>query len=437
MKTFASLLTFIVLIVVLSINARAQTCPGSPGCLDLTFGVGGTAATYIPTTTPLSPGKGAIQSDGKILAAVMVLPGSSNMTDVIIRYNPDGSLDTTFGNGGIVTMNWLGANNTTGHAYSIAVQTVGTEERIVVAGTGTGYTSSLRVDRFHSDGSPDLSFGSGGTVTYTAGAAETMAIQPDGKILTMGTRGALVRLNLNGTLDTTFGNGGFIQNNTWRVQSIALQSNGRIVAAGYWTNVKGVAFMSVWRFNTNGSLDDGSRNDSTRSDTFGTKGQTTITSFNTAWDVKIDATGKIVVAGSAGASGSTDFAVARLTTAGQLDSTFGAGGKATVDFSGFSDQIRGVDLRSNGQIVAVGFTYSGSPSSATRDAAFARFNSNGTLDSTFGQGGKVVTDFSSEGEFTSDGMIQFDTSCNCEKVIAIGTAIAGGIYYAVAARSLL
>src|SRR4029079_11943967 len=247
----------------------------------------------------------------KVLAMVLVLPGDS-FTNAVIRYNPDGTLDPSFGSGGIVSLNWLN-----GHAYVIAVQTVGTEERIVVAGTGTGYTSSLRVDRFHPDGSPDQSFGSGGTVSITAGAPQAIAVQPDGKIVTMGTAGALVRLNVDGTLDSTFGSHGFIQNNTWRVQSIALQSDGRIVAAGYWTDVHGANLMSVWRFNTNGSLDDGGKNDSTKGDSFGTKGQTIIDFFNPAWDVKIDASGKIVVAGSAG-SGSTDFAVARLTFAGQL-----------------------------------------------------------------------------------------------------------------------
>jgi len=416
-----------IFLVFLSATATfSQTCPGGAGCLDPTFGIGGISTTYVPATKPLTSGKGAIQSDGKILAMKLVLPGDS-FTNAVIRYNPDGTLDPSFGSGGIVSLNWLN-----GHAYVIAVQTVGTEERIVVAGTGTGYTSSLRVDRFHPDGSPDLSFGSGGTVSITAGAPQTIAVQPDGKIVTMGTAGALVRLNPNGTLDGTFGSHGFIQNNTWRVQSIALQSDGRIVAAGYWTDVHGANLMSVWRFNTNGSLDDGGKNDSTKGDSFGIKGQATIDSFNPAWDVKIDPSGKIVVAGSA-SSVSTVFAVARLTSAGQLDSTFGVGGKATVDFSGLGDQARSVLLRSNGQIILVGLV-----STSTHGyAGLARFNSNGSLDTAFGQSGKVVTDFSSEGWFFSGGLIQMDPICGCEKLIAPGTVITGGIYYAFAARYIL
>jgi uncharacterized delta-60 repeat protein len=408
----------------------AQACPGSTGCLDPTFGAGGTTLAYIPAIKPLTPGKSAKQSDGKVVQLILVLPGDS-FSNAIVRYNSDGSLDSSFGSGGIVTFNWSNPSNS-GHAFAIAVQRVGTEDRIVVAGTGTGFTSSLRADRFLSDGSLDPSFGNGGTVSITAGAAEDMTVQPDGKIVTMGTAGALVRLNVNGTLDTTFGKAGFIQNNTWHVWSIALQSDGKIVGAGYWTDVKGKAIGSAWRFNKNGSLDDGTKNDSTKGDSFGKSGQALIDTFNAAWDVKIDASGRAVVGASAG-SGNTDFAVARLTTSGQLDSTFGTGGKKTVDFSGMGDQARSVALQANGKIILAGFTNNVNGS----DTGFVRFNSNGTLDSTFGQAGKAVSDLSSEGQANFIGLIQSDPICGCEKLITTGTVITGGIYYAVVARYLL
>jgi hypothetical protein len=109
------------------------------------------------------------------------------------------------------------------------------------------------------------------------------------------------------------------------------------------------------------------------------------------------------------------------------------GGKATVDFSGRGDQARSVLLRSNGQIILAGFT-----STSTHGyAGLARLNSNGSLDTTFGQGGRVVSDFSSEGWFTGGGLIQLDPICGCEKVITSGTVINGGIYYAFATRYLL
>jgi uncharacterized delta-60 repeat protein len=423
---------FLALVFIASgaISIAAQGCPGAAGCLDPTFGAGGTTQTYIPAVKPLTPAKIAKQSDGKVVQLILVLPGDS-FSNAIVRYNSDGSLDTSFGNGGIATLNWSSPSNSA-HAFAIAIQMVGTEERIVLAGTGTGFTSSLRVDRFLPDGSTDTSFGSGGTVSITAGAAEDIVIQPDGKIVTMGTAGALVRLNVNGTLDTTFGSGGFIQNNTWHIWSVALQSDGKIIGAGYWTDVKGRAFGSAWRFNKNGSLDDGTKNDSTKGDSFGKGGQALIDTFNAAWDVKIDASGRAVIGASTG-SGNTDFAVARLTTSGQLDSTFGVGGKTTVDFSGMGDQVRSVVLQANGKIILIGFTNNANGS----DAGFVRLNSNGTLDSSFGQRGKAVSDLSSEGQSNYFGLIQLDPICGCEKLITPGTLISGGIYYAVVARYLL
>jgi uncharacterized delta-60 repeat protein len=408
----------------------AQSCPGSPGCLDLTFGSGGTAVTYIPATKPLSGGQSAIQADGKIVLLLLVLPGDT-FSNAIVRYNTDGSLDQSFGSGGIVTFNWASPGNSA-HAFAIAIQTVGTEERIVVAGTGTGFTSSLRVDRFLSDGSLDTSFGNGGTVGITAGAAEDIAIQPDGKIVTMGTAGALVRLNVNGTLDSSFGSGGIIKNTTWHVQSLALQSNGRILGAGYWTDVKGKVIGSVWRFNSNGSLDDGKGSDSTKGDSFGKSGQALIDGFNATWDVELDASGRAVVGASVG-SGNTDFAVARLTTSGQLDTMFGTGGKRTVDFSGMGDQVRGVEIQSDGKIILTGFTNN----SNGADAGFVRLNANGSLDPGFGQGGKAVSDLSSEGQSNFNGLLQKDPACDCEKLVTPGTVIIGGTYYAIGARYLL
>jgi hypothetical protein len=64
----------------------------------------------------------------------------------------------------------------------------------------------------------------------------------------------------------------------------------------------------------------------------------------------------------------------------------------------------------------------------------ARYNPNGSLDETFGQGGKVATNFSVERENMYDGVIQFDTLCSCEKIVAVGAMEVGGQAYAVAAR---
>jgi uncharacterized delta-60 repeat protein len=410
--------------------AHAQSCPGAAGCLDAAFGSGGLSTTYAPSTG-IFPNKGAAQSDGKILALIK-LSGSA-YTDAVIRYNQDGTLDPGFGNGGMLGLNWTGANNTRGYAYAVAIQSIANEDRIVVAGAGVGGSGNLRVERFHSDGSPDTTFGVGGTANLNVGYALSIVVQPDGKIVTMSDIGALVRLTANGALDSTFGSGGVVQNRIWQVRSIALQSNGRIVAAGYWWNQRGAPVISVWRFNSNGSLD-GGPGDSTKGDSFGKGGQAILDSQGngSAFDVQIDVSGKIVIGGAV----NNNFAIARLTTSGQADSTFGVGGIRTVDMSGFDDIANSVLLTGDGKMVLTGIA-SPSSDSNVRNTALARFNANGSLDATFGQGGKVVIDLSPDFEFASDGMIQFDPVCGCEKIITVGSVNNSGTYYAVAARFLM
>ena len=412
----------------------AQGCPGSGGCLDQTFGAGGLSTTSVSSNSDVFPIRGVSQSDGKILNVVEVR--GSSFTHVIIRSNADGSVDSTFGTGGFAFVNWTGTVIPHGYPFGVAIQTVGPEERIVIAGSGLGGSNVLQVNRYLSDGSPDASFGIAGRVVVNAGYAGAIAIQPDGKILTLSDAGSLVRLNVNGTMDASFGTNGIatISPYTIKARSIALQSNGRIVAVGYSFNNRDVVSMTVTRFNTNGSVDGGGKDDSTKGDSFGTKGTTTVASLpgSSAFDVKVDGNGRLIVAGTA----NNDFAVVRLTTSGQLDTSFGAGGKTTVDLGGFVDIAHSVSVQSNGKIVLVGNS-SPTANSNIRNPGLARFNSNGSLDTTFGNGGKVVSDFSSDWEYITNGVIQQDPICGCEKIIAIGAVTLSGSYYALSARYLL
>src|SRR5438128_1850053 len=99
--------------------------------------------------------------------------------------------------------------------------------------------------------------------------------------------------------------------------------------------------------------------------------------------------GKLVAAGVAKTSRSQDFALARYNPNGSLDATFGTGGKVTTDFAGNDDPAFAVVLQSDGKIVVAG----GAKTSRSQDFALARYNANGSLDATFGTGGKVTTDF--------------------------------------------
>jgi len=444
-KLFVTLVLVAAVVFSSAIIANAQTCPPlAAGCLDNTFGNGGTSVTWVPATLNLPSAKGVAQSDGKILSlADAHLNTGISFTNVIIRYNSDGTIDTAFGSGGFVYMNWHGANNSFGNAYAIAIQAVETtpgvtEEKIIVAGATNGSSPAfLRVDRYNSDGSVDASFGTNGRTILNAGYALAVAIQPDGKILTMGDVSVLVRLNADGTLDATFGSNGVSQANSGvKARSLAVQSNGRILAVGGST-ASGKNILTVTRFNSNGTLDDGRSLDSTPGDSFGTAGKTTVDFFGAGSggnDVKIDGSGKIVVAGAALRKGSTpsDFGVARLTANGQLDTTFGVSGKATVDFNNAQDSALNLELQSNGKIVLIGGTNTSSTS--TKNFAMARLSPAGVLDSTFGEGGRVVTDFSSEWENVSSGALQRDPVCGCERIVAIGSIKLSSQAYAVAAR---
>src|SRR5262249_11389312 len=236
----------------------------------------------------------------------------------------------------------------------------------------------------------DSTFGTGGkvktnfsTFDYVGG----LALQPDGKIIAAGMTAvnfnpsfAVARYNSNGTLDTTFGIGGReITGFAGPPQAFAagVQADGKIVVAGYAHLTAGWTF-ALARYNTNGTLDS----------TFGTGGKKT-TAFGSSSvaqvsSIAIQADGKIVAAGFNLVNNVGNFALARYNTNGTLDTTFGSGGKKVTDL-GADDRSYSVALQSDGRIVAAGITGT--------DFALTRYNTNGTLDGTFGGGGKVITDF--------------------------------------------
>ena len=136
----------------------------------------------------------------------------------VARYNPDGSLDTTFGNGGTVTTDFLGAED---DAFSVLIQPDG---KIVAVGSANSPVDfyDFAAARYLPNGTLDTTFGSAGRMRVDFGnqdmdIASDAALQADGKIVAAGTTVfdfgveqdfALTRFNTNGTVDTTFGTGG-------------------------------------------------------------------------------------------------------------------------------------------------------------------------------------------------------------------------------------
>ncbi len=298
------------------------------GTLDTTFGTGGRVTTYSSANTPISSAIAsavAIQSDGKIVVAGYAYNSDqhidANQYDfALARYNTNGTLDSTFGSGGIV-VTAVGPDVDYDYAYAVAIQTDG---KIVAAGaTGPrsnygGTTDTFAIVRYNTNGTLDTSFGTGGTVTTTIGTysdAYAVANQTDGKIVATGYsyKGdyadfALARYNTDGTLDTSFGTDGMVttaisaNSNVDNARSVAIQTDGKIVAAGIDSSYN----FALVRYNTDGTLDT----------TFGTGGMVTTTNYDKAYAVAIQSDGKIVAAG-VGYSSSRyyyDFVVVRYLT---------------------------------------------------------------------------------------------------------------------------
>jgi uncharacterized delta-60 repeat protein len=278
-------------------------------------------------------------------------------------------------------------------------------------------------------GDLDPTFGSGGRVTTSFfgvfDRAWAAAVQTDGKIVAAGDAVdssirdfALARYNTDGSLDPTFGVGGEVTTSFFgsndEARAVAIQGDGKIVVAGWALNASTDWDFALARYKTDGSLDS----------TFGTGGKVTTDFFgfaDFANAVAIQGDSKIVVAGDAAHSFTSptnyDFALARYNADGTLDSTFGSGGKVTTEFSGNDDSAQGLAIQGDGKIVAAGFAVVTAP---VGDFALARYNPDGTLDTAFGTGGKVTTDFRGGSDAAHGVAIQGDGKIVAAGVNAIG-----------------
>ena len=230
----------------------------------------------------------------------------------------------------------------------------------------------FRITRYLTDGTLDPTFGSGGVVATGVAVAPdhpfALAIQQDGKILIGGHNslqgGVLLRCNPDGTLDASLGTGG-IMVGAFDISDMAVQPDGKILMAGDWSGGRGVI-----RMNPDGSWDQ----------TFGT------VYSNYAYRIALQTDGKIVLA-------DRGFGLSRYTSTGALDTGFGNWGTVTNDWAGFYVSANDLAIQPDGKIVVVGTVRPTTASSIAYDFALARYNSNGTLDTTFGSGGTVISDF--------------------------------------------
>lgn len=435
MKYTKFLLT--VSLVTLSLVNMAQ-----PGTLDNTFGNGGKVLTDFANGDALCY-TSILQRDGKILAAgtlAMRTPGTDDRFDgfFIIRYSANGNIDSSFGENGYLVTNFDSTLNRYGSEtiYSVAIQPDG---KIVAA--GYGYDSifphdeepaanfNVQLARYLPDGTLDSSFGNNGTTETDFGLIErayAMILLPDGRIVVGGSAAPapyqpqerienflLVRYLPDGRVDESFGNMGKVITD--------LNSNKHDVISSLALQEDGkivAAGTSKGSIGTNKFALARYQADGGLDDAFGNNG-TVITDFGPndeeIHDMALQPDGKIVVAGIVhGLYPNPNMGVARYNTNGTLDESFGTEGKVDIKFSEGESRAFSIALQSNGKILAAGDVSKGDE---FENFALARCLPDGSLDSAFGVEGKVVTDMESIYDYANTCLLQQDG-----KIVLVGSA---------------
>lgn len=312
----------------------------------------------------------AVQADEKIVIG-------GHVTDnhipkfALARYNSaTGTLDTSFGSIGYVMTNLRESSI----INALCIQPDG---KIIAGGIAGQGQPNCAIARYNPNGSVDTSFGTNGAAFINAGyisSINALALQPDGKIVAVGFAWntitdvcIIARFNADGTLDGTFGTDGTVITqigDASRAQAVAIQTDGKIVVGGYTTNNTYSAFC-LMRYNTSGILDA----------SFDAEGAVVIpgiviTPMNYSAKLNalvIQSDGKIVAGGSNFGLRNTTFALARYLSSGELDNEFGTNG-ITFTTIGSSAQINSLVIQSNGNIVAGGIS--------DTNAALARYLAN-------------------------------------------------------------
>jgi uncharacterized delta-60 repeat protein len=366
------------------IRATGQTTQGRPFGLDVSFGSGGYAATSLRTNT--QPQRAAIgrQADGKILAASEL----SGDTWQLTRLNADGSVDTSFGTNGVASTSLAATSRSRPTPQKIVVQSDGKilVGGMYSGWTQTGITLGILV-RYNANGSLDTTFGNGGVADLSRLGnewVEKIVVRPDGRImLGLGENGSVfgrvAQLNANGTFDTSFGSFGLATLNLdYSVEQIALLPNGEFLVSGGLINgaaqvarvrADGTALDTTFGVNGTAKLD------------FGVDYMSGVgLALDSQWRIVYGGTTQIL---SGSSRISTDFAAGRLTADGAPDPTFAGDGTAILDVSGQPDTATDMVIQADDKIVLSGYSFDSTDPFADRHSALARFNVNGTPDNTF------------------------------------------------------
>ena len=353
------------------------------GDLDPSFGVGGKVTTNFGTDA-----KGnsvLVQSGGEVVVAgYKFIGGTPNFADfAFARYNSNGTLNNT------ITTDFNGRDDS---ATSMASQSDG---KIVVVGLHNGVYRLARYD--YTLGLDASFYGGPGTdhgslminFNQLVGSPPSVALSDD-KIIIAGS-GYLLRFN-GPVPDTSFDGDGRLNTPPDCTNGVAMQPDGKIVIVGRQGDFKLV------RYTVDGSLDT----------IFGDSGIANTDFFgfeDQGSSVVVQADGKIVVAGYATSGGNRDFALARYNNDGSLDTSFDGDGKVTTDFAGSTDFATSVAVQADGRIIVAGQSDTGG---GDYDFALARYNVNGSLDTSFNGDGRLTTDFGSSQDRATSVALQAD-----------------------------
>ena len=379
----------IVLTLLLSTVIKAQTTlldPSFDGDGKVTAAVGS-----IPLSNKINDA--VLQPDGKII--VVGRAGGNggfpeNYQIAVARFNPDGSLDNTFDSDGkLIT---VPDSSRICEAFGVALQTDG--KIVIIGNVGSAASNNLDgiIIRYNTDGSLDNTFDNDGIkflnfdVQDGYDSLNDVVIQPNGKIVfagdtvISGTVGVVVgRLNSDGSFDTTFGTNGYkLVSGGLNLPKIALYPDNKIILTGDVNQV-----YSLVKFNSDGSLDQ----------SFGTNG---IVQNAGGRDLALQSDGKIVTTKNSEIP--AGWKVNRYNSNGTADNSFDGDGLATIVFPNTRGNIAhsfGLAIDANNKIVVVG-EISILDNPTIYDFGVARLNTNGSLDSSFGLAGKVVTDINGD-----------------------------------------
>jgi len=377
----------------------ASLAAAQAGSLDKSFATSGIFSYSLSTGNGANniANAVALQSDGKIVVA-----GQIGSQSGLLRLNTNGTLDTSFGSGGVVTTRIGGDIEQV--FVGMAIQSDG---KIVVAATGCPPQGV--VARFDSNGSLDTSFGSSGTTSVSL-SAHGLALQSDGKILVTGASlgvPLMARLLTTGQLDTSFGTSGMAALVAGPGPIVPLSDGEILIGSGGLTASPFLNLIpgpgGVARYTTSGSLDT----------SFGIGGQAGSVVAPSA--IAVQSNGKIVVVGTnpnqlSVTGNSSGFGVMRLNPNGSVDTTFGTRGGTTTGFANMPlTGAFAVVIQSNGEVVSAGEAGGTVTNTLVESFALARYLGTGALDTTFGTGGQVTTSFgSSAAAFITSMALQSD-----------------------------